>query len=188
MGVEEAVMYSYGFSTIASVIPAYSKRGDIIFWDASCSFAIQKGLIASRSSLRMFKHNDLDDLRRLLEKQAAEDAEDPELAKATRRFVVVEGLYPNEGDTCPLAELIELKYRYKFRIILDESLSFGALGANGRGLTEELGLNVGLDQHARVHPPFPPSQLPQVHHRRGRPPRERLTNLPNPCRCRFIMC
>lgn len=142
MGTEMAVMYSFGFSTIASVIPAYAKRGDVIFWDAGCNFAIQKGLVASRSQLRMFAHNDVADLRRLLEAQALEDERDPVKARATRRFLVVEGLYTNAGDMAPLRELVELKYKYKFRIVMDESCSFGALGATGRGLTEELGVPV----------------------------------------------
>ena len=60
--VEEGIIYSYGFSTIASAIPAYSKRGDIIFADEGVHFAIQKGIVASRSDVKYFKHNDLDDL------------------------------------------------------------------------------------------------------------------------------
>ena len=63
--VEEGIIYSYGFSTIASAIPAYSKRGDIIFADEGVHFAIQKGIVASRSDVRYFKHNDLDDLGKL---------------------------------------------------------------------------------------------------------------------------
>ena len=69
MGVEEAALYSYGFSTIASAIPAYAKRGDIIYADEAVCFAIQKGLEASRSKIVYFKHNDLEDLRAKLEEQ-----------------------------------------------------------------------------------------------------------------------
>lgn len=87
----------------------------------------------------------------------------------TRKFVVVEGLYINTADVCPLPELVgwtftgcrllrvealespdpllfllqvELKYRYKLRIFLEESLSFGVLGEHGRGVTEHFGLDV----------------------------------------------
>ncbi len=45
MSVEDGIIYSYGFSTVASAIPAYSKRGDIIFADEAVHFAIQKGSI-----------------------------------------------------------------------------------------------------------------------------------------------
>lgn len=71
--MEAAVLYSYGFSTIASAIPAYCKRGDIIYVDECVHFAIQKGLDASRSKIHYFKHNDMDDLERLLAEQQKAD-------------------------------------------------------------------------------------------------------------------
>lgn len=73
MQVEAAVLYSYGFSTIASAIPAYCKRGDIIFVDECVNFAIQKGMDASRSKIVHFKHNDMNDLDRLLAEQQKAD-------------------------------------------------------------------------------------------------------------------
>lgn len=139
---EEAILYSYGFATIASAIPAYSKRGDIIFCDAGVNFAIQKGILASRSRVEYFKHNDMEDLERILKDQEKADKKNPKKAKATRRFLVVEGLYINYGDICPLPKLIELKERYKVRVILDESVSFGTLGKSGRGVTEHFGVSI----------------------------------------------
>ncbi|MEE6459709.1 hypothetical protein FKM82_000706 [Ascaphus truei] len=112
MGTEEAIIYSYGFATIASAIPAYSKRGDIVFVDEAACFAIQKGLQASRSSIQYFRHNDMDDLERLLKEQELE------------------------------AQKVKLKYKYKVRIFLEESFSFGVLGENGRGVTEHFGINI----------------------------------------------
>lgn len=106
MGVEEAALYSYGFSAVASAIPAYAKAGDIIFADEGVHFAIQKGLQASRSKIKWFKHNDYKDLQRLLEEQEREDIRNPKKAKVIRRFLVVEGLYLNYGDVCPLPELV----------------------------------------------------------------------------------
>ena len=141
MKVEEAVLYSYGFSTVASAIPAYAKSGDVIFADEGCFFAIQKGLQASRSKIKYFKHNDCDDLRLLLEEQAREDIKNPKKAKVTRRFLVVEGLYMNHGDLCPLPELIQLKNKYKVRIFVDETVSFGVLGKTGRGISEHYGID-----------------------------------------------
>ncbi|KFP54415.1 Serine palmitoyltransferase 1, partial [Cathartes aura] len=142
MRTEEAIIYSYGFATIASAIPAYSKRGDIVFVDEAACFAIQKGLQASRSNIKLFKHNDMADLERLLKEQETEDQKNPRKARVTRRFIVVEGLYMNTGDVCPLPELIKLKYKYKVRIFLEESLSFGVLGEHGRGITEHFGINI----------------------------------------------
>uniref|UniRef100_A0A8B9K4D2 Serine palmitoyltransferase 1 n=1 Tax=Astyanax mexicanus TaxID=7994 RepID=A0A8B9K4D2_ASTMX len=142
MRTEEAIIYSYGFATIASAIPAYSKRGDIVFVDEASCFSIQKGLQASRSFIKYFKHNDMEDLERLLKEQELEDQKNPRKARVTRRFIVVEGLYMNTADICPLPELVKLKYKYKVRIFLEESMSFGVLGEHGRGVTEHFGVNI----------------------------------------------
>ncbi|XP_064100767.1 serine palmitoyltransferase 1-like [Macrobrachium nipponense] len=73
---EMAVLYSYGFSTIASAIPAYSKSGDIIYADEMVSFPIQRGLQASRSRIVFFRHNDVEHLEELLKEQAVLDKKD----------------------------------------------------------------------------------------------------------------
>ncbi|RWS17075.1 serine palmitoyltransferase 1-like protein [Dinothrombium tinctorium] len=144
MNVEEAALYSYGFSAVASAIPAYSKSGDVIFCDEGVHLAIQKGLLASRSVIKFFKHNDVEDLRRLLVEQSIEDLKNPKKAKVTRRFLVVEGLYMNHGDICPLPEIIKLKNQYKVRLFVDEACSFGVLGNTGRGVTEHF--NIPTDE------------------------------------------
>uniref|UniRef100_A0A914XUA0 Serine palmitoyltransferase 1 n=1 Tax=Panagrolaimus superbus TaxID=310955 RepID=A0A914XUA0_9BILA len=133
LNCEEAVLYSYGFATIASAIPAYAKRGDVIFADKGVNFAIQKGLQASRSRIEWFEHNDTEDLERLLKIQEEKDLKDPKKASKVRRFMVVEGLYAKTADICPLKRLLELKWKYKVRIFIDESFSFGVLGKTGRG-------------------------------------------------------
>lgn len=56
---------------------------------------------------------------------------------------MVEGIYINTGEMAPLRSLYELKERYRFRLILDESVSLGVLGPTGRGAWEEAGLSVG---------------------------------------------
>lgn len=48
----------------------------------------------------------------------------------------------NTGNMCPLKELVELRKEYKLRFILDEGLTFGTVGKNGRGLTEFLNVDV----------------------------------------------
>ncbi|XP_031558363.1 serine palmitoyltransferase 1-like [Actinia tenebrosa] len=142
MHTEEAILYSYGFSTVASAIPAYSKRGDVIFCDKNVCFAIQKGVEASRSKVMWFEHNNMEDLERLLKEQQEKDYKNPKKAKVTRRFLVVEGLYINHGTIAPLAELIELKKKYKVRLFIDESCSFGVLGTTGRGITEHFDIPI----------------------------------------------
>jgi len=134
--VEEAILYSYGFSTIASAIPAYAKKGDILYVDECACFAIQQGARASRSSIKYFRHNDMEHLESLLLAQQKVDALNPRKAKVVRKFIVVEGIYTNSGCVVPIDVILRLKFTYKVRVFLDESNSFGVLGKHGRGVTE----------------------------------------------------
>lgn len=137
MGAEEAVVYSYGFSTMASAIPAYSKRNDVIFVDEKVNFAIQKGLQASRSTVYFYKHNNMEDLERLLLEKIPLHKKNPK----HRRFLVAEGIYMNTGEMCPLPELVAIRKKYQLRLFLDEGISFGTMGKTGRGLTEHFNVD-----------------------------------------------
>ncbi|SAM08704.1 hypothetical protein [Absidia glauca] len=134
LGTEEAIIYAQGFSTISSVIPAFSKRGDLLVVDEGISFATQKGVQISRSNIRWFKHNDMEDLERVLEDIRSDDLVHNK--RLTRRFIVSEGLSANNGDIAPLNRLVELKKKFKYRLILDESQSIGVIGRRGAGLTD----------------------------------------------------
>lgn len=133
LGTEGCIIYAQAFSTISSVIPAFCKRGDVIIADEAVNYSIRKGLQASRSNIKWFKHGDFDELERAMKSIVVEQAK---AKKLTRRFVVTEGLFETCGDETNLPRLVELKARYKFRIMLDETWSFGVLGRTGRGLTE----------------------------------------------------
>ncbi|XP_014489304.1 PREDICTED: serine palmitoyltransferase 1 [Dinoponera quadriceps] len=133
---EEAVVYSYGFSTVASAIAAYCKCNALIFVDEQVNFAIQKGLDASRANIQYFKHNDVQDLHKLLIKQAEVDKRDFKKAAKIKRFLIIEGIYNKTGNICPLPELLDLCKKYKLRIFIDESISLGTIGPHGKGVTE----------------------------------------------------
>lgn len=134
LGTEASILYSQGFSTIPCVIPAFAKRGDIIVADRGINFAIQKGLQISRSTVRWFDHNDLKSLEDVL--VGVEKERRKRRGPLTRRFIVTEGIFEKDGAMVDLPKIIELKHKYKYRLILDESMSFGTVGRTGRGLTE----------------------------------------------------
>ncbi|KAH8980692.1 serine palmitoyltransferase [Lactarius akahatsu] len=134
LGTGASIIYSQGFSTIPCVIPAFAKRGDIIVADRGINFAIQKGLQISRSTVRWFDHNDLKGLEDVL--PSVEKERRKRRGPLTRRFIVTEGIFEKDGAMVDLPKLIELKHKYKYRLILDESISFGTIGRTGRGLTE----------------------------------------------------
>ncbi|KAL8243879.1 hypothetical protein R6Q59_010137 [Mikania micrantha] len=132
LGTSACILYAQAFSTASSVIPAFSKRGDIIVADKAVNYSIRKGIQISRSTVRWYEHNDMADLARVLAKVTKEQAKKP----LTRRFIVTEGLFENTGELTDLPKIIELKLKYKFRLLLDETWSFGILGRTGRGITE----------------------------------------------------
>lgn len=138
LGTPDSILYSYGLSTMFSAIPAFCKKGDIVVVDEGVHWGIQNGLYLSRSTIVYFKHNDVESLRNTLEKFTAEN----QRAKKLRRYIVVEAVYQNSGQIAPLDEIIRLKEKHRFRVLLDESNSFGVLGSSGRGLTEYCGVPI----------------------------------------------
>ncbi|GBF89694.1 serine palmitoyltransferase [Raphidocelis subcapitata] len=141
MGEEEAIIYSYDIATVASVIPAFASRADILVMDEGCSYPIQQGAKLSRARVFTFKHNDAGDLAALLGRIEAEEAR--ERKPLCRRMIVVEGVYSNTGEVAPLRRIYELKERYKYRLCVEETLSFGVMGERGRGACEAAGLEPG---------------------------------------------
>lgn len=137
LGTKDTILYSLGFATISSVIQAFSKIEDLIVCDVGCNYSIQTGIGLSRSKCITFKHNDMDDLEKILKKVTENDKE-----KVTqRRFLIVEGLYQNYGDIVPLDKIIKLKEKYNFRLILDDSFGFGILG-KGKGVLDMFNIKI----------------------------------------------
>lgn len=101
-----------------------------------------RGLETARSKVVYFRHNDANDLERILLAQRELDRRQPKKAAAQRRFLITEAIFLNTGEMCPLARLVALRAEHKLRFILDESLTFGTVGKNGRGLTELLNVDV----------------------------------------------
>ena len=130
MGGEDSILYSDGIACLSSVIPAFAKQGDVLVMDAAVNAGIQNGAKLSRSTVHSFKHNDTKDLAALLQRLADADGGK---TKLPRRFIVVEGISQHTGRVCPLREVAALAAKYKYRVILDDSMALGVLGESGRG-------------------------------------------------------
>lgn len=102
LGAESCIIYAQSFSTISSVIPSFCKRGDVIVADKQVNYAIRKGLEASRSQIKWFNHNDMEDLEKVMQQVLREQAK----KKLTRRFIVTEGLFELVGDCVDLPKLV----------------------------------------------------------------------------------
>lgn len=104
LGTESAIIYSQAFSTISSVIPAFCKRGDIIVADRGVNFAVHKGIQVSRSTVRWYDHNDLNSLEEVL--QGVEKERIKKRLPLTRRFIVTEGIFENDGAMVDLPKIV----------------------------------------------------------------------------------
>jgi serine palmitoyltransferase len=128
--LEESIVYSYGFVAISSSIAAYCKKSDVVFIDEHANFAIEQGLVAARSKVVKFAHNDPEDFKTKVQEVVEKEK------KKTRKFLIVEGISWRTGKLCPLPEFIAVTEEFKMRIFLEESYTLGVFGATGRGLTE----------------------------------------------------
>ncbi|KAL7530637.1 hypothetical protein ACHAXR_005662, partial [Thalassiosira sp. AJA248-18] len=140
LGTEGAILYSDGASASTSTMAAFAKRGDLLIVDEGVNEALLVGVTLSRANVRYFRHNDVRDLRRVLEKVRAQDVAVKRKPTDQRRYLVVEGLYRNWGTLSPLKEIVALKEEFHYRLIVDDSHGIGTLGKNGRGSLEHHGL------------------------------------------------
>jgi len=140
LGVGEAVLYSFGACTISSVVPSLMNAGDVAVVDEAVGHGVLTGLRLSKVKVVFYKHCDAESAGLALEALEAEDGDTSAVLCARprrrRRFLVTEAVFPSSGRLAPLPELVDLRARFKARLILEESHSFGVLGATGRGLTE----------------------------------------------------
>lgn len=139
----KVLLYSYHQCTISSVVAAFCTTRALCFIDEQCSQSMRHGLKVKRvENVVKFKHNSAKSLEEQLAKYFTKIDENTH--KLQRCFLLVEGLYYNTGQILSL-DLLNLARKYKIRIILDESLSIGTLGQNGRGIVEYYNLNHRLD-------------------------------------------
>ncbi|GAB1221738.1 hypothetical protein ENUP19_0083G0121 [Entamoeba nuttalli] len=136
---EAAVVVPMGFATNSTLIPILVGKGDVVFSDALNHSSIITGMRSSNAEVKVFKHNDILDLKAKLEDLKIHGMKNGQQPKKV--MVVVEGLYSMEGEFCPLKEIIALKKAYGFYLYVDEAHSIGALGSTGRGIVEHLGCN-----------------------------------------------
>jgi 8-amino-7-oxononanoate synthase len=127
---DAALVFSSGFATPLGVIPAILGKSDFVILDKLSHACLVDGARLSGATLRVFPHNDLHKLRRLL---AAIRAKAP----AARILVATESVFSMDGDLCPLRGIVELVEAYNALLLLDEAHGFGVLGESGMGLAEQ---------------------------------------------------
>jgi len=128
-----ALCFSSGYAAAMGTIPALCSREDVIILDKLCHACLIDAARLSGAQLRVFPHNDTEKLGSHLRWARAKHP-------ASRVLVVAESVYSMDGDVAPLREIVDLKDRYGAWLFLDEAHGVGVLGAGGRGLAEQSGV------------------------------------------------
>ena len=138
---EDATLLNYGYQGMVSIIDALCSRHDIIVYDAESHACIIDGLRLHPGHRYVFKHNDMIDFEKQLQRSVAVI----EKQKAGGILVITEGVFGMAGDQGKLKEITALKDKYNFRILLDDAHGFGTLGKTGAGAGEEQGCQDEID-------------------------------------------
>jgi 8-amino-7-oxononanoate synthase len=131
---EAAVVFSTGFQVNLGVISALVGKDDIVIIDKMDHASIIDGCRLSYVEVKKFKHNDMDDLERILDQN-----------NGRGKLIVVDGVFSMEGDIVDLPRVVELAKTYGARIMVDDAHGIGVLGKTGRGTAEHFGLEQEVD-------------------------------------------
>jgi 8-amino-7-oxononanoate synthase len=137
---EAALVFSTGYATAIGTICALLGKEDVIILDKLVHACIVDAAKLCDAQIRVFSHNNLEDLRDKLTWAKAKTE-----ARKTRILVVTESIFSMDGDAAPLQEIVALKNEFGAWLMVDEAHATGVLGNNGRGLADELGVTGGIE-------------------------------------------
>ena len=135
VGKDDALCFSTGFSVNQGVLAMVVGRNDYIICDDRDHASIVDGRRLSFATQLHYKHNDMEDLERILQ----------QLPKEAVKLIVVDGVFSMEGDLANLPAIVELKHKYNCSIMVDEAHGIGVFGRNGRGVCGHFGLTDEVD-------------------------------------------
>jgi 8-amino-7-oxononanoate synthase len=134
VGKEKAVIFTTGYQTSLGILTALASNADLIVLDRLAHASLFDGASLCRGEKARFRHNDSEDLKRLL---------------AAKRhggcLVVAEGVYSMGGDLGDLPALSRVVKESGVRMLIDDAHGIGVLGANGRGTANHLGCTEDID-------------------------------------------
>ena len=138
---QDAILMNFGYQGIMSTIDAICGRHDVIVYDAESHACIIDGLRLHPGHRYVFKHNDLEDFEKQMQRATALI----EKQKAGGILVITEGVFGMAGDQGKLKEIAALKGKYDFRLLVDDAHGFGTLGKTGAGAGEAQGCQDAID-------------------------------------------
>jgi glycine C-acetyltransferase len=138
---EETMLFNFGYQGVFSMIDTLLSRHDVVIYDSESHACIIDGVRLHVGKRMMFKHNDLQSLEQQLAKaQRLLDA-----SKQGGILVITEGVFGMRGDQGRLREIVALKEKFNFRLLVDDAHGFGTQGATGAGTGEEQGVQDQID-------------------------------------------
>ena len=140
-GKEDAILLNFGYQGMVSTIDALCSRHDVIVYDAESHACIIDGVRLHPGHRYVFKHNDIEDFEKQMQRATALI----EKQGAGGILVITEGVFGMAGDQGKLKEIVALKGKYDFRLLVDDAHGFGTLGATGAGAGEAQGVQDGID-------------------------------------------
>jgi glycine C-acetyltransferase len=132
---ETAITYSSGYATNLTVISTLLGRHDYVFSDRLNHASIVDGCMMSGAKFVRFKHNDLNDLERVLEEAPASSA----------KMIIADSVFSMDGDIIDLPRIVELARKHHAWLMIDEAHSVGVLGKTGTGIEEHFGMGDVID-------------------------------------------
>ncbi|MCA9990999.1 MAG: glycine C-acetyltransferase [Ardenticatenaceae bacterium] len=132
---EACITLQSGFTANLATIPALVGKGDIIFSDELNHASIIDGCRLSRAETVRYRHNDVDDLRRVI----------AETTNYNRRLIISDGVFSMDGDIAPLDKLCEVAEEHGIVLMVDDAHGEGVLGRGGRGIVDHFGLHGRVD-------------------------------------------
>lgn len=137
---EDAFLFNFGYQGMISTIDALMTRHDVIVYDSEAHACIMDGVRLHMGRRIVYPHNDIEKCEKALERAT-------KLTEETGGgiLLITEGVYGMTGGLGILDKIVELKKKYKFRILIDDAHGFGVMGANGRGTSEHYGVMDQID-------------------------------------------
>jgi glycine C-acetyltransferase len=137
---EDSILLNFGYQGMVSIIDCLVSRHDVIVYDAEAHACIIDGLRLHPGHRFVFKHNDMEDFEKQLQRATAL------IEKSSGGILVIsEGVFGMAGDQGKLKEIVALKSKYQFRLLVDDAHGFGTLGKTGAGAGEEQGVQDQID-------------------------------------------
>jgi len=143
VGKEDAFLLNYGYQGVMSAIEALVDHRDVIVYDAECHACLIDGIRLHKAKLGeyyKFNHNDIASLDKNLQRATKKAAE-----KGGGILVITEGVFGMSGKVGKLKEIVDLKQKYEFRLLVDDAHGFGTMGETGAGVGEQQGCQDGID-------------------------------------------